>query len=93
MHPPSGIDLFPASLYGWLTRHNCDINSTIEEAITQAAVDWFVHNLIFYPCKFSSAVLDSLPQNYSGSHTLSQQTLLFLMIKCNVWRAQAKNLL
>lgn len=88
MHPPSGIDLFPASLYGWLTRHNCDINSTIEEAITQAAIDWFVHNLKFYPCKFSSVVLDSLTQ----SHTLSQQTLLFVMIKSNVWRARAKNL-
>ncbi|XP_054263461.1 protein unc-13 homolog 4B-like isoform X2 [Macrosteles quadrilineatus] len=44
MQLPKGLDLFPQSVYGWLTRStNCDIRSVVEEAITQAAVDWFIH--------------------------------------------------
>jgi hypothetical protein len=44
LQPPEGTDLFPPSIYGWLTINenepNCDIHGTLEVAVTQGAEDW-----------------------------------------------------
>ncbi|PNF14104.1 unc-13-like protein 4B [Cryptotermes secundus] len=49
LHPPEGTDLFPPSIYGWLTVNedepNCDIRATLYDAVTQGAEDWFSHIL------------------------------------------------
>ncbi|XP_061378434.1 protein unc-13 homolog 4B isoform X2 [Danaus plexippus] len=52
MDAPESIDLFPASLYGWLRN---DAKLTIHEVLNQAAIqgasDWFVHILDNNECK------------------------------------------
>ncbi|XP_076251022.1 C2 and C2B_Munc13-like domain-containing protein staccato isoform X3 [Rhynchophorus ferrugineus] len=41
---PNGIDLFPSTLYPWITSRedgpNCDILSTLKEAVCRGASDW-----------------------------------------------------
>ena len=51
IQPSEGTDLFPASVYGWLTitsdGPNCDIKAVLNDAVTLAAADWLViFNLI-----------------------------------------------
>jgi hypothetical protein len=44
LQPPEGTDLFPPSIYGWLTVNEdepkCDIRATLHVAVTQGAEDW-----------------------------------------------------
>ncbi|KAG4080156.1 hypothetical protein HA402_008227 [Bradysia odoriphaga] len=47
LEPPEGTDLFPKSIYGWVTRPNdgpsWDIHGTLQDAVTSGAKDWFAH--------------------------------------------------
>ncbi|XP_050543331.1 protein unc-13 homolog 4B isoform X2 [Daktulosphaira vitifoliae] len=44
---PSDIDLFPLDMYGWLLpcEHIRDIKTTLNDAVVQGAVDWYIHIL------------------------------------------------
>ncbi|KAJ8979445.1 hypothetical protein NQ317_006759 [Molorchus minor] len=48
LDPPPNTDLFPQSLYQWVTYQdepNCNIAATLNDAVTQGANDWFNHIL------------------------------------------------
>lgn len=49
LEPPAGFDLFPATLFSWVTYNgdgpNCDISTTLRDAVTQGASDWLNHIL------------------------------------------------
>ncbi|XP_068633803.1 protein unc-13 homolog 4B isoform X1 [Battus philenor] len=52
---PEALDLFPVNLYGWLRDNDDGAKLTINEVLTQAAIqgasDWFVHILDNNECK------------------------------------------
>ncbi|KAE8741885.1 hypothetical protein FOCC_FOCC012589 [Frankliniella occidentalis] len=47
--PPEGTDLFPRSVYGWLSnptdQPNCDINGVLSDAVKHGAEEWLCHIL------------------------------------------------
>lgn len=80
LQPPEGTDLFPASVYGWLTTTsdgpNCDIKATLSDAVTQAAVDWFTH-----------IVEHNKPEDNTDEAQLKQQIKIIQLIRTDLQRA------
>uniref|UniRef100_A0A1B6MMV1 C2 domain-containing protein n=1 Tax=Graphocephala atropunctata TaxID=36148 RepID=A0A1B6MMV1_9HEMI len=77
LQPPAGTDLFPASVYGWLTRtQNCTINTVVEDAVTQAAIDWFIH------------ITDhNKPEDNSEKAQLKQQIKIIQLVRTDLQKA------